>query len=220
MLEVDKINVSIGQKQILKNVYFRVGKGEVLGVLGKNGAGKTTLFNAIAGLLAYKGSICFNEKEIEPNQVAYLETENYFYPYMKGGEYLRFFTQGENELISRLTEIFAIEKDEYVHNYSTGSKKKIAIIANYALNKPLLILDEPFNGLDFESVEKLYLLIKRMKEENTSVLISSHVLETLTNCCDRIVSLDKGSIVQEYEKAEFSIMEKEVKEGIQTAFKI
>lgn len=211
MLTIKDLSVNYNNKIALKNISFKAKKSETIGILGKNGAGKTTLFNAIAGYVNFKGNIFFGDKGIKPNQVSYLETENYFYPYIKGSEYLNFFKETKKDTLSQLAEIFSIPLDEYVHNYSTGMKKKIAIIANYILGKPLLILDEPFNGLDFESVENLYLLINKINGSKTTILISSHILETLLNCCDKIILIEEGKIKKEYLKKDFNFIKEDIK---------
>ncbi len=89
MLKVNGLKVSFGELEVLKNVCFDVSKGEVLGVLGKNGAGKTTLFNSISLFNTFKGTITLNDLLVKPANVAYVETENFFYPYMYINEYIR-----------------------------------------------------------------------------------------------------------------------------------
>jgi len=213
MFEVKDVKVSFKDKKVLKDVSFTVKKGKVYGVLGKNGAGKTTLFNTISNFLKYEGIIYLNNKKIKPNNISYLKTEAYFYPYMKAYEYFTFFDSLDKTSIN-LANIFDIPLDEYIHNFSTGMKKKTAIIANAILKKPVLIMDEPFNGLDIESVEKLYLLIEKLKSQGTIILLSSHILETLQKCCDKIGYLDNGRIIKEYVKKEFNILEKDLRESI------
>ena len=95
---------------------------------------------------------------------------------------------------------------KYIDSYSTGMKKKIALTGTILLDKPFLILDEPFNGLDFESVEILYSVIKDLKNNNKTILISSHILETLTNTCDRIGILKNGMIENIFSKSDFPEM--------------
>lgn len=217
MLEVNNLNVSYGNKSILNNLSFSAEKGQIIGVLGKNGAGKTTLFNAIYSLADFKGEIRFNNTVLKPNKVSFVETENFFYPYIKAKEYIDFHNAKSKNAL-QLTKVFDIPLNDFVHNFSTGMKKKLAIIANIVMNKPIIIFDEPFNGLDMESVEKLYLLLKKIKEDNKVILISSHILETLKNCCDKIIHIEKGNIKKTYLKSEFDVIEKTIRAEIENDF--
>jgi len=217
MLELNSIEISYGKKDVIKNLTFSIEKGETIGILGKNGAGKTTLFNAIYGLTNFKGEINYDNIPLKPSKVAFVETENFFYPYIKGKEYINFFNS-ERKNIIQLINAFDIPLDEFIHNFSTGMKKKLAIIANIIMDKPIIVLDEPFNGLDFESVEKLYLLLQKIKNDNRIIFISSHILETLKNCCDKIIHIEKGTIKQIYSKSEFELIEKVIRTEIKDNF--
>lgn len=213
MLKISNLKVSFQEKKVLSNVSFSVEKGEVFGILGKNGAGKTTFFNAIYGNIKYEGNIFMESEKVKPNEISFLETSNYFYPYMKASEYFKLFDPINNNVVD-LAKIFEIPLDEYIHNFSTGMKKKAAIIANTSLDKPILIMDEPFNGLDMESVENLYLLIEKLKNQGTIILISSHILETLIKCCSNIGYLEKGKIDRIYGKDDFKDIEITIRKSI------
>ena len=93
---------------------------------------------------------------------------------------------------------------KYVQYYSSGMKKKLALIGMLMLDKPINILDEPFNGVDFEGVHILYDIIRQLKSENKIVIVSSHIIETLFHTCDKIAFLQNGNIEKIYEKEEFS----------------
>ncbi|HEY9178429.1 MAG TPA: AAA family ATPase, partial [Flavipsychrobacter sp.] len=105
--------------------------------------------------------------------------------------------------ISLWNEIFQLPLEEYVHNYSTGMKKKIALLGNILLNKKILLLDEPTNGLDLETNEFFKLLIKRLREHGVTVLISSHILETLFGISDTITFLSGPGKATSYDKTEY-----------------
>lgn len=193
MLEINNLSVSLNKNKILSDLSLKSEKGTTIGILGKNGAGKTTLFNTIYGDIKFDGNILFNSKKIKKSDIGYVEAENYFYPYMLGKEYLSFFSLNQN-FVEEFTPFFDLPLNEYVHNYSTGMKKKLAILSVIAMDKEILLFDEPFNGLDFESVEVLYKIIKNLKKQHKIILISSHIIETLTNTCDFICVLNNGVI--------------------------
>lgn len=202
MLEIKNISVKYDKLQVLKNLSFNVDdENNIVGILGKNGAGKTTLFNAIFRDLDFSGEILWNKKKLKRDDVSYIETQNYFYPFITGKEYLNYF--GEQKEIEEYGELFKLPFKSYVNNYSTGMKKKLALLSMLLLDKPIIILDEPFNGLDFESVHLLYDIIKKMKDKGKIVLISSHIIETLFNTCDKIVTLNSGHVEDVYHKNDF-----------------
>jgi ABC-2 type transport system ATP-binding protein len=205
MLLINNLKVSFKEKNVLQNLNLNISKGEIFGILGKNGAGKTTLFQSIYQNINYSGEILIDNAKASKAKIGFVETENYFYPYMLGSEYLSFFKDIKN-LKTAFIEKFDIPLKKYIDSYSTGMKKKIALIGAILLDKPFLILDEPFNGLDFESVEILYSVINDLKNNNKTILISSHILETLTNTCDRIGILKDGMIENIYSKNDFSEM--------------
>ncbi|MDO4225226.1 MAG: ABC transporter ATP-binding protein [Bergeyella zoohelcum] len=209
MFVLEQINISYSKNKIIKHIDLQVHKGEVIGVLGKNGAGKTTLFNAIYQNIPYNGKILYQNKPINRKNISFLEAENYFYPYMTGREYLSFFGIEKNlENNIELIEKLQIPLDKFIHNYSTGMKKKIAILAILLMNKDIVILDEPFNGVDYESVNIIYEIIRNLKNSNKIILLSSHIIETLFNTCDKIIVLENGEITKTIPKTEFENLKK------------
>jgi ABC-2 type transport system ATP-binding protein len=213
MLEVKNVKKSFENKKILKSISFSVEEGEVFGFLGNNGVGKTTLFNSISSFIKFEGEILLNKKKINPANISFLKTSTYFYPYMKAIEYFSFFENDKKSAIN-LSNIFNLPLDEYIHDFSTGMKKKTAIIGNIILNKPVLIMDEPFNGLDLESIEKLYLIIDKLKRQGVIILISSHILETLIKCCNKIAHLKNGKIQNIYEDFNFDKLESKIRNRV------
>ena len=205
MLLINNLKVSFKEKNVLQNLNLNISKGEIFGILAKNAAGNTTLFQSIYQNINYSGEILIDNIKASKSKIGFVETENYFYPYMLGSEYLSFFKDTKS-LKTDFVEKFDIPLKKYIDSYSTGMKKKIALTGTILLDKPFLILDEPFNGLDFESVEILYSVIKDLKNNNKTILISSHILETLTNTCDRIGILKNGMIDSIYTKNDFSNM--------------
>ncbi|MDY6025609.1 ATP-binding cassette domain-containing protein [Bergeyella zoohelcum] len=205
MLSIKDLEISYKNTSVIKGLNLEIKEGEIIGILGKNGAGKTTLFNALYQNINYHGESTYRDIPISRKNVSFLETENYFYPYMTGEEYLSFFLQkGYIKNFKNLIDKFDLPLNKFVQNYSTGMKKKLALIGTILLDKPINILDEPFNGMDFEGVHTVYEVIKDMKSNHKIVLISSHIIETLFNTCDKIAVLQNGMIEKIIEKKDFN----------------
>lgn len=203
MLEIKNLSVSFKDKNVLQNLNLEIEEGIILGILGKNGAGKTTLFESLYQSQKYNGEILWQNQKLLRENISYLETENYFYPYITGREYLSYFAKDKLPETIELAEKFQLPLDKYVQYYSSGMKKKLALIGMLMLDKPINILDEPFNGVDFEGVHLLYDIIHELKENKKLVIISSHIIETLFHTCDRIVTLENGAISNIFEKSDF-----------------
>lgn len=204
MLEIKNINVEFKNQKVLNDLSLSIEEGCILGILGKNGAGKTTLFESLYQSLSFSSNMIWNGERLQRRQISYLETENYFYPYMTGEEYLSYFSSKKEDEIREMIEKFNLPLKKYVQYYSSGMKKKLALVGMLMLNKPINILDEPFNGVDFEGVHLLYDIIRQLKSENKVVIISSHIIETLFHTCDKIALLQNGSIQTIYNKEDFS----------------
>ncbi|MGI9653161.1 ABC transporter ATP-binding protein [Chryseobacterium sp. RLHN22] len=203
MLEIKNLSVSFKDKHVLQSLNLEIEEGKILGILGKNGAGKTTLFESLYQSQKYSGEILWQSKNLLRENISYLETENYFYPYITGKEYLSYFSKEKLVKTIELAEKFQLPMDKFVQYYSSGMKKKLALIGMLMLDKPINILDEPFNGVDFEGVHLLYDIILELKQNNKTVIISSHIIETLFHTCDRIVTLENGKISNIFEKDNF-----------------
>lgn len=204
IIEVKDFDFSYGKKEVFSSFSMSVAPGSVHGILGANGAGKSTLFNCLFEHHKYPGITVAEGYEKE---FCYLQTEPYHYPYMTGMEYLKIvcppFSRTNIELWN---EVFRLPLGEYVHNYSTGMKKKIALLGNILLGKKIMLLDEPTNGLDLETNEFFKLLVLRLKECGTTLIISSHVLDVLFTACDRITHIGGPGIVATYGKNEFGLL--------------
>ena len=207
MLEIKDLSVGFKNQKVLKKLNLKVDEGIILGLLGKNGAGKTTLFETIYQSIKYEGEISWNNHKLKRENISYLETENYFYPFITGNEYLGYFSQSDKIKYQNLVGKFKLPLDKFVQNYSSGMKKKLALIGMLMLDKPINILDEPFNGVDFEGVHILYEIIKELKSENKIVIVSSHIIETLFHTCDQIAILQEGQIAKIYQKSEFETLQ-------------
>ena len=222
MLKVSNLNVAYDDHKVLKGVNFECLPGEIHGLLGMNGAGKTTLFRAIYGFVKKdSGTFELDDIPLTNKSVAFLETSPFFYSYMKGKEYLNIVSlNNENFDVDNWNRIFDLPLDELVDTYSTGMKKKLAFLGIIALDRPVMILDEPFSGVDVESNEKIFQILKRLKAQGKTIILSSHILQSFTDICDRISVLKAGLILKTYLKEEFSDLETklraEINEGVDT----
>lgn len=179
--------------------------GKIHGLVGLNGAGKTTLLNTLYSFIRPQaGTITYLTNPLQRKSIAYLEAESYFYPYTTGREYLQLFPSGQAAFnMESWSQLFTLPLDDITENYSTGMKKKLALLAILKLDKPILILDEPFNGLDLESVHLLTMILTQLREKGKTILISSHIYETLTSSCDFIHYISEGQIERSYSKDQF-----------------
>jgi ABC-2 type transport system ATP-binding protein len=164
MITLEKLSKRFGRHEVLREVSATFPDGGVYGIIGENGAGKTTLFRCIAGLISYRGKI--NSKgEQYHHRLGFLQTNNYFFPRMTGREYLRLLVQARNMEVPDLDakNIFDLPLDEYVVHYSTGMQKKIALLGVLLQKNELIILDEPFNGVDIQSNILISAIIQQLK---------------------------------------------------------
>lgn len=216
MLKAKNINFSYGNKKILSNLSIEFEVGSIHGVLGANGAGKTTLFQIIYGLLIPStGEVIFPNKSFDTSQICYLETEPYFYPYMKGAEYIDLLSDRNPTFdVDLWNEIFKLPLNKFIDTYSTGMKKKLALLGIISQDKPIMLLDEPFNGLDLETVENLNLILRELKKKNKIIILTSHILEVLKINCDKISFLNKGSVQQTFSQSDFQNINKYIKSDI------
>lgn len=217
MLKVEKLEAQYGDKKVLKGLQLECQTGTIHGILGRNGAGKTTLFKCLYGMMAPSaGRILFQDLPIGVNNIAYLETHNYFYPFLKGREYLELATFRNAAFdINAWNKFFDLPLEELVESYSTGMKKKLALLGTIGQQRPILLLDEPFNGVDFETVETIYIILNHLREKGKTILLTSHVLPTLTEVCNQISWLKEGQIDTTFEQADFPGLRQKIKSEFQ-----
>ena len=214
MLQIHNLHLAIGNKSILKGVEASFEKGKVYGILGKNGAGKTTFFRTLFGFYhAQQGNISYQDGHLEKNKMSFLETENYLYPYMRGIEYLLLIKKDEQQ-IEKWNRIFDLPLQQLTQEYSTGMKKKLAFMGVLIQDREIMLLDEPFNGVDLESNEKIISIINQLKGYKT-LLVSSHILSTLSEISDHIFVMDEGQFVERIDEANFPGFEMQLKKDIQ-----
>jgi ABC-2 type transport system ATP-binding protein len=212
MINVQALSVSFNDHEVLKNITIDFEESLVHGIVGLNGAGKTTLFNVLARMLKPDcGDIKQNGTALDIKDTAYLETGNYFFSRITGNEYLKIFKQTNTEFnLAALQGYFKLPLDELIENYSTGMKKKLALLAVLKQDKPVFILDEPFNGLDLETNKVLEIIILSLKQKQKTVFVSSHIIEPLLTTCDKIHLLENGCFLKTYTKTDFLKIEEDL----------
>ncbi len=212
MIRINNLSKTYGSNQVLNDVNLHFETGKVYGIVGENGAGKTTLFKCIAGIETHEGEI-ESEFPILKNHLGFLQTIPYFFSKITGREYLQLLSNARDINVEDLDNrnIFELPLDQYASTYSTGMKKKLALTAILMQKNDLFILDEPFNGVDIQSNMVIMEIIKKLKEIGKTMLISSHIFSTLSETCDEIYLLKEGKIIKKASKAEFAVLDQEMK---------
>lgn len=216
MITINDLNISYnGHTKVLDSLCLSLSENKIHGIVGLNGAGKTTLLNGIFGLIKIdSGEISYDSKKLTKKELSYLTTENFFYSNITAREYLSLFKNHVFD-IEKWNGLFSIPLDEVIDSYSSGMKKKLAILSILKQDKPIMILDEPFNGLDIETCRIIRSILLRLKGKGKTIIVTSHIIETLTNLCDYIHYLEKGKIQYSKEKNGFAEFEQELFESIE-----
>lgn len=211
MIIIENLVVSYDKNQlVIDSLNLVFSDNTINGIVGLNGAGKTTLLNAIYGLKRMdSGTINHNNLKINKKEMSFLETENYFYSNITGREYLSLFNNPRYD-IDLWNKLFSLPLDAIIDDYSTGMKKKLALMGILKQDKPIMILDEPFNSLDIESSRIIHQILLKLRERGKTIIITSHIIETLTNLCDYIHFLEKGKIKFSKNKSGFKEFEREI----------
>lgn len=214
MLLIKNLSVKYDNKIVLNNIQLNISSSTIHGLVGLNGAGKTTLLNSIYGFIkSTSGEIKLNDKLIQRSSIAYLESANYFYPHLTGLDYLELFCSINKSFNIQLwNNLMKLPLENLISSYSTGMKKKLALMGIIALNRPIMLLDEPFNSLDLESVELLKKIIPKLKDEGKTIIVTSHIIETLTEICDEIHYLKDGKIITSFTQTNFEKLTHQLKE--------
>ena len=203
MIDLRDVRKAYGREPVLRGVRLSLPPGQVTGLVGVNGAGKTTLLRCLCGFERYEGEI------VAPDdlraRLGYLPTAPPFPSYVTGREYLRLCLQARRLPVPDLdaANAFALPLDDYAAAYSTGMAKKLAFTALMLQRNDVLVLDEPFNGVDLAGNLLLTAALRRLRERGTVILVTSHLLETLTGLCDRVAVLDGGVVARVFDAAEY-----------------
>ena len=216
MITIKDLIVSYNkEEQVISSLNLTLPQNMIHGVVGLNGAGKTTLLDSIYGLKEMQsGEILCNGAKPNKKEISFLSTDNYFYSNITGREYLYLF-RNKQFITEKWNELFLLPLDQIIDGYSTGMKKKLALLGILKQDKPIMILDEPFNGLDIETCRIIRSILLRLKDRKKTIIITSHIIETLTNLCDYIHYLEKGKIMYSRDKGEFKEFERELFEFIE-----
>ena len=211
MLEVRDLVKRFNRIPAVDGVSFRIRPGEILGYLGPNGAGKSTTVKILTGLIeASEGEVLFNGENVKNDFTAfqrrtgYVPEEPHLYPHLTGREYLQLAGRlrglPRRVLEPRMDELlrqFSLWEDRHspLSSYSKGMRQKILLSAALLHDPELLILDEPFSGLDVNTALVLRSLVKAFADSGKMILYSSHVLEVVEKVCSRVLILRKGKVV-------------------------
>lgn len=211
MISIRNLNFSYdSEDNVLNGLSIDLELGQTHGIVGLNGSGKTTFLNTVFGLQnPSSGEIKFNDQKLTKKSIAYLTTENYFYPNITGNEYLSLFENPDFDS-DKWNQLFNLPLNAVIEEYSTGMKKKLALLGVLKKDKPILILDEPFNGLDIEASRSVRSVVLRLSEIGKTIIVTSHIMETLTSMCDRIHLLNNGKIQESETKENFHSFTEEI----------
>lgn len=212
MLEIKNLSKTYRKSKVkaVDNVNITIEEGDIYGFIGPNGAGKSTTIKCLTGILDFEeGDIIFDgisikEKPIEcKSKMAYIPDNPDLYENLTGITYINFISdiygvkKNRNELISKYAKMFGIENRlaDQIKNYSHGMKQKVALISALVHQPKLLVLDEPFVGLDPKASYELKEAMKSLCSEGTMIFFSSHVLEVVEKLCNKIAIIKDGKLV-------------------------
>ena len=212
MIEIKNVTKSYNENKAVDNISFTVNDGEIFAFIGHNGAGKTTTIKSIIGILDFEsGDILVNGISIKDNpieckrQMAYVPDNPDLYENMKAIDFINFICDMyetpqdvRKENIIKYSEMFEMDKNlnDDISSFSHGMKQKIALIAALAHNPQVLIMDEPFVGLDPKAVFDVKKVMKEMTKEGKTIFFSTHILDVAEKLCDRVAIIKKGKIVK------------------------
>ena len=213
MIEIKNVSKTYnGKKKVLNNVSFKIESGEIFAFIGHNGAGKTTMIKCIMGILDFEeGDILVDNKSIkeEPLEckriMAYVADNPDLYENMRAIDFINFICdmyevsediRRENTL--KYAKMFEIEDklNDDISSFSHGMKQKVALIAALAHNPKVLIMDEPFVGLDPKAVYDMKEIMRDMTKNGKTIFFSTHILDVAEKLCDRVAIIKDGTIVK------------------------
>lgn len=215
MIEVKSVTKKYGDTIANKNISLEIKEGEIVGLVGPNGSGKTTLMKIISGIIRkFEGDLVIDGQDMhhfvnkefkkilglvieEPQLILNmtgLANLKYFYDFYKGSQTTKF----ENE-ISEIIENLEMQDfiEKKVKNYSLGMKQRLGIGIALVSSPKYLILDEPTNGMDRDSTERILKYLKTLSLNGTGILVSSHILEDISSSCNHVYALKKGELTHD-----------------------
>ena len=226
MINVLNLQKEYNGTTVLNLPELTINKGEVFGLVGNNGAGKTTFFSLVLDLIrASRGKVLINEIPVAKSEdwkelvSAYID-ESFTIGYLTPDEYFSFIGELRNmndtdvaAFLEKFSDFFKDEilgKKKFIRDLSKGNQKKVGVVGAFMGNCEVIVLDEPFANLDPSSQYQLRNIIKEIgKQQDKTILISSHDLDHVADVCSRIVILEKGEIVRDVQKTESTLAELE-----------
>ena len=212
MLKIEHLTKAYGEKKAVDDLNLHIAPGEIYGFIGHNGAGKTTTLKSVAGILQFDaGEITIDGISIKENPLeckrrfAYIPDNPDLYDYMTGIKYLNFiadiFGVGANERqvrIRKYADAFELTADlaQPIAAYSHGMKQKLAIIAAWLHEPKLILMDEPFVGLDPKASHLLKEMMREVCDEGGAIFFSTHVLEVAEKLCDKVAIIKSGRLIR------------------------
>ncbi len=213
MIEIKNVSKTYdGVKKALNDVSFSVKDGEIFAFIGHNGAGKTTMIKSIIGILDFQeGDILINNKSIKKDPIAckldmaYVPDNPDLYENMKAIDFINFVldmydvpSNIRKEKIEKYAKLFELEDKltDDIASFSHGMKQKVALIAALAHDPKVLIMDEPFVGLDPKAVYDIKEIMKQMAKDGKTIFFSTHILDVAEKLCSRVAIIKNGQIVK------------------------
>ena len=212
MLSISHLTKKYGETVAVDDLTLEINAGEIYGFIGHNGAGKTTTIKAVVGILGFDaGEITVNGISVKADpiackkMIAYIPDNPDLYDFMTGIKYLNFivdiFGVGEaerKERIKKYADIFDLTDDlaKPVNEYSHGMKQKLAIISAWIHQPRLVIMDEPFVGLDPVASHNLKLMMRELCDDGGAIFFSTHVLEVAEKLCDKVAIIKAGKLIK------------------------
>ena len=212
MLRIEHLTKTFGDKKAVDDLSLHIAPGEIYGFIGHNGAGKTTTLKSCTGILNFdEGEIYIKDVSIKENpieckkKIAYIPDNPDLYDYMSGVKFLNFVadvfgisTLERREKIDRYADLFEMKGSlgDSVQSYSHGMKQKLAIISALIHSPELIILDEPFVGLDPKSAFTLKQIMREICDNGGAIFFSTHVLEVAEKLCDKIAIIKDGKLIR------------------------
>ena len=212
MLRIENYTKQYGDKKAVDDLSLHIRPGEVYGFIGHNGAGKTTTLKACAGILQFeKGEICVDGVSIRENpleckrKIAYIPDNPDLYDFMTGIQFLNFIADifgidaaTRQARIHRYADAFELTADlaQPISAYSHGMKQKLAIIAAWIHEPKLIIMDEPFVGLDPKASHLLKQMMRQLCDNGSAIFFSTHVLEVAEKLCDKVAIIKSGRLIR------------------------
>jgi|GEM_PF-46889 len=202
-IQIENLSKLYWGRKVLDNVSFTAGRGDVVGIIGENGAGKSTLIKIIAGLeksdtgrVVCEKAITLKDREIYFEKVCVAFDQINFYSHLTGEKNLELFTEDKAQIDAVIKEVgLEDSRHKNVAEYSLGMRQRLGLARAYLLWSDVLVMDEPFNGLDVGSVIALKKHIKEKCSNGATAIISSHALKELENFCNKFIFMHEGKIV-------------------------